>query len=263
MNLKYLLLLGCGMALSSCKNKETKPIALQEDLKAKQMMQGIWLNEENMNVAFRVKGDTIFYPDSITQPVYFQIFKDTIVLHGAREIKYPIIRQTRNLLKFRNLNGEEVMLTLSEDAEDETFFVAKHPIALNQNQLIKRDTVISYNGDRYHAYVQVNPTTYKVLKTAYNDEGVAVDNFYYDNIVKLHIYQGPRNIFSSDFRKHRFEKQVPADILSQSVLSDLTLKQVDAKGFHYVASLVIPDSMSSFEVELVIDFKGHLSIVSN
>ncbi len=256
MNKKYLLLLLCGIILYGCKDKQPQSASQQEDVQAKQMLQGIWINEENQSVAFQVKGDTIFYPDSTIQPVYFQIFKDTFVLHGPNDVKYPILRQTRHLLKFRNQNDEEVTLTLSSDAEDVTLFPTKHPKPLNQNQLIKRDTVVVHEGERYHCYVQVNPTTYKVAKTSYNDEGVEVYNFYYDNIVNLHIFHGNRKLFSKDFHKNDFSSFVPLEFLEQSVFSDLIFKAVDNNGFHYVASLVIPDSMSSFEVEIIVSFSG-------
>ncbi|MGI6242340.1 MAG: DUF4738 domain-containing protein [Prevotella sp.] len=258
MNYKFLLSLICALALFSCKDNNSKSNVPQEDTKAKQMLQGIWINEESQSVVFRVKGDSVFYPDSTIQPVSFQIFKDTFVLHGANDVKYPIQKQTPHLFIFHNQNGDEVKLTLSNDAEDETLFSDRHPRALNQNQLIKRDTVVLYGDERYHCYVQVNPTSYKVAKSTYNDEGVEVYNFYYDNIVNLHIFHVNRKIFSSDFHKSDFKSIVPQKFLEQAVFSDLVFRAIDAEGVHYVASLVIPDSMSSFEVEVIVSFDGKL-----
>jgi len=37
-------------------------------------------------------------------------------------------------------------------------------------------------------------------------------------------------------------------------------RRVDDSGIHYTALLVIPDSMSSFEVDLVIGFDGRLQL---
>lgn len=263
MNIRNIVLFAMGVALASCTGKEAKPALPRENTEAKQMLQGVWVNEEDQSVAFQAKGDTIFYPDSTSQPMYFQIVGDTIVMHGRSEVKYPIVRQTAHLFKFRNQNNEEVTLTKSTDKDDSALFTTKHPIALNQNKLIKRDTIVVYGNEKYHSYVQVNPTTYKVIKTSYNDEGVAVDRFYYDNIINLHVYHGPHKLFSSDFRKQRFEKKVPRNILEQSVLSDITLEKADEHGIHYVASLVIPDTMSSFEVELVVDYSGRLTMSVN
>lgn len=260
MNDKFLLSLVCGLALLSCKDSRPKPLVPQEDVRAMQMLQGIWINVENQSVAFRVKGDSVFYPDSTIQPVSFRIIGDTFVMHGADEVKYPVLKQTPHLFIFRNQNGDEVKLTLSDDMEDEALFSNRHPKPLNQNRVVKRDTVVSYGGTRYHCYVQVNPTTYKVAKSTYNDDGVEVYNIYYDNIVNLHVFNGSRKLFSSDFHKSDFRSVVPREFLEQAVFSDLTFRAVDARGVHYVASLVIPDSMSSFEVEITVTFGGKLHI---
>ncbi len=249
------------LALASCREKKPDSAAEPgEDLKAKQMLQGIWINEEDQDVAFRIKGDTVYYPDSTSQPVAFQVFRDTLVIHGAHDIKYPILRQTAHLFIFRNSRGEEVHLTLSDNKDDASLFPKNHATALNQQRLIKRDTVIIVGEERYHAYMQVNPTSYKVMRTVMNDDGVAVDNLYYDNIVNLHVYQGSRKIYSSDFRKQMFSKTVPVDFLKQAVLSDLVYSHADEKGLHFVASIVVPDTMSSYMVDITVSTGGKMSM---
>ena len=69
--------------LQSCNDKNGKNADgnVREDHNAKRMLQGIWGDEDENNVTFRAKGDTIFYPDTTSQPVYFQIVSDTLVLH--------------------------------------------------------------------------------------------------------------------------------------------------------------------------------------
>ncbi|MBB1539508.1 MAG: DUF4738 domain-containing protein [Prevotella sp.] len=248
---------------SSCQKKDSagKEDAVQEDTVAKQMLQGIWVDEDGQDVAFKAQGDSIFYPDSTSQPVRFQIFGDTLVLHSASDVKYPILKQTKNLFIFRNQNGDEVKLVLSEDANDADFFLSKRPQALNQGVLIKRDTVVKFQDKPYHCYIQVNPTTYKVIKSSWNDEGVEVDNVYYDNIINLNVYSGARRLFHSDIKKQQFSGVVPADFLNQSVFSDLILKSVDAEGIHFQASLVMPDeTMNSFQVMVTISYNGNMSM---
>ena len=248
---------------SSCQKKGSagKEDAVQEDTVAKQMLQGIWVDEDGQDVAFKAQGDSIFYPDSTSQPVRVQIFGDTLVLHSASDVKYPILKQTKNLFIFRNQNGDEVKLVLSEDANDADFFLSKRPQALNQGVLIKRDTVVKFQDKPYHCYIQVNPTTYKVIKSSWNDEGVEVDNVYYDNIINLNVYSGARRLFHSDIKKQQFSGVVPADFLNQSVFSDLILKSVDAEGIHFQASLVMPDeTMNSFQVMVTISYNGNMSM---
>jgi hypothetical protein len=104
------------------------------------------------------------------------------------------------------------------------------------------------------------PHDYKVVKTSYNDDGVEVDNVYHDNIVNLNVYHGAKKLFSGDFRKQQFVSLVPKDFLSQSILSDLIFKTIDPDGIHYIASLMIPDSMSSFQVEIIVSYTGKLQM---
>ena len=152
-------------------------------------------------------------------------------------------------------------LVLSEDANDADFFLSKRPQALNQGVLIKRDTVVKFQDKPYHCYIQVNPTTYKVIKSSWNDEGVEVDNVYYDNIINLNVYSGARRLFHSDIKKQQFSGVVPADFLNQSVFSDLILKSVDAEGIHFQASLVMPDeTMNSFQIMVTISYNGNMSM---
>jgi hypothetical protein len=107
--------------------------------------------------------------------------------------------------------------------------------------------------------VQVNPTTYKVIKTTYNDEGVQVGNVYFDNIINLAVFQGAQRVFSSDFHKNDFAKHVPADFLKRSILSDMLFSHVDADGIHYNALICEPDSPSSYAVDVQVAFNGKVT----
>ncbi|MFC2489852.1 MAG: DUF4738 domain-containing protein [Prevotella sp.] len=260
---KHILALLCAtMSIVACGPKTPKNEGkAEEDKEAKQMLQGIWINADDESVAFKVKGDTIFYPDSTSSPAYFQIFRDTLVIHGADDtVKYPIVKQAPHLFMFMNSNGETVKLTLSEDALDKFQFDNNKAQALNQNQLIKKDTIVSYEDMRYRCYVQVNPTTFKVIKSTYNDEGVEVDNVYHDNIVNLTVYSGANRLYSHDFKKSDFKKFVPQDFLEQAILSDLTLYLVDKDGVHFNALLAMPDSPSYYVVEVSVSPAGKLKM---
>ena len=43
----------------------------KEDSNAKEMLQGIWLDDETESPLMRVEGDTIFYADSQSAPIAF------------------------------------------------------------------------------------------------------------------------------------------------------------------------------------------------
>ncbi|MBR5036951.1 MAG: DUF4738 domain-containing protein [Prevotella sp.] len=249
------------IGLVACQNKPAAEADAdrQEDTKAKQMLQGVWINADSEDPAIRVQGDTIFYPDSTSIPVRFQIFGDTLVLHGASDVRYAIVKQMPHVFEFRNQNGDIIRLVKSDDEEEMMEFEKSEPAAINQNRLIKRDTIFNVDGRRYHCYVQVNPTTYKVIKTTYNDEGVQVGNVYYDNIINLAVFQGAQRVFSSDFHKNDFAKHVPADFLKNSILSDMVFSHVDAEGIHYTALICEPDSPSSYAVDVLVAFNGKVT----
>ena len=251
--MSVLLLVGCKQS-----NQELPAPTPVEDKEAKQMLEGIWINEDEQSVAFRAKGDTIFYPDSTSLPVAFQIFGDTLVMHGASDMKYAIVKQAPHLFVFKNQSGEEVRLVKSEDPIDNYAFKNPKPHAINQDLLIKRDTIVMHGSQRYHCYVQVNPTTYKVIKRTYNDEGVVVDNIYHDNIINLAVYNGASKVFSSDFHKQDFKKFLAEDILKQSVLSDMIYNRLDDDGIHYDAFIGIPDSPSGYVVDVLVGYDGKI-----
>lgn len=256
-----LLFLGGFLGLVSCGQKSDKQEGAQEEnAAAKKMLQGIWLNDDEDDVAFRVKGDTIYYPDSTSQPVYFYIIGDTLVMKGSNVVKYPIVKQAAHIFQFKIQNGDIVKLVKTSDKSYLRQFMQEPPVALNQNTLIKRDTIVSHADEKYHLYVQVNPTTYKVFKSSYNDDGVEVDNVYYDNIVNINIFHGSSKLFGRDFHKEDFKRKVPAEFLKQAILSDINFLKVDAEGIHYMAIIAMPDSSLSYQVELVISHDGKMKI---
>lgn len=254
-----LLLFAVSCLFAACGNQKTgTSLSSSEDQVAKKMLQGVWLNEDEDNPAFRVVGDTIFYPDSTSQPVYFQIFKDTLVLHSSNVAKYLIVKQAPHLFVFKNQNGDVVKCVKTDDRSYLTFFGVSRPVALNQNKLIKRDSVVIYGDAHYHWYIQVNPTTYKVAKQTYNDNGVEVDNVYFDNIIHLSLFRGATQVFSRDFRKNDFKRQIPSGVLSQSILSDVVYTGTNTDGFHFCANVCVPDSPTSYQITIIIGFNGKM-----
>ena len=247
------LAVGCGRQTG----KDTSAPIVQEDREAKALLQGIWIDEETEEVVFRAVGDTIFYPDSTSQPAYFSISRDTLDLSGLR---YAIERQSANVFWFKNSNGDIIKLAKSEDSLYQKAFVHQEPKVLTYNEVVNRDSVIMFNGERYHWYVTINPTKFKVIAKSYTDDGVGVDNVYYDNIIHLSLFQGAKRLYSSDFRKQMYEKIVPATFLSESILSDIEFRKADANGFHFSATLCKPDGVSCYMVDIVITKDGKMSM---
>ena len=268
LNAVILLLFVChGGFLVSCGETKkdvgvTKEIV--EDSEAKRLLQGVWIDEDEGVPSFWAMGDSLFYADTTSMPARFCIIADTLIIEGASKVKYPIVKQTEHIIEFINPGGENVHLVKGDSASSVEFFSKAKPIALNQLQTIKRDTVIFAAQERYHVYVQVNPTRQKVYKQTINDDGVVVENVYYDNSIRFIIFHGAQRVYQHDFHRDDFKKLVPEDFFRKSVLSDLVYYSHDGSSVSYVAQLAIPDSFSSYEVLLTFDYKGslrHMSLV--
>lgn len=245
----YLLLL--PLLLACCTDKgETGAPERKENTEAKQQLQGIWLNEDDGEPVFRVEGDSIFFPDTTSAPQRFAIINDTLFMYGSNVMMYPIMKQTDNVIEFKNPNDEDVRLIKSDNTDADMRYFQHKLTIINQNKTIKSDTVVMCGNVRYHCYLQVNPTTYKVYKGTYNDEGVGVDNIYYDNSVYLSVFKGTQKMYAHEFVKSDFAGQIADDALSQIILSEIVLDKASDRELTYYALLAIPDSPSGYVVKI-------------
>lgn len=247
------------LAFAGCKQKAQPVQERQESREAKALLQGIWIDADSEDIVFKAHGDTIYYPDSLSQPTYFRIVDDTLVM-GASDVKYPIVKQSANLFWFQNPNGDVVKLARSTDSTYVVAFGQQRPHAPIITEKLNRDTVVMVNGERYHCYVAINPTRYKVVRTSFTDDGVAVDNVYYDNIIHVSVYHGTARLFSRDFRKEQYAAYVPKGFLSQAILSNMEFDKADADGFRFNASLCIPDEASCYLIGNCVSLNGRLDI---
>ncbi len=244
--------------LAACNRQGSSSLSVSENTEAKAMMQGIWVNPENGNVSFRVEGDTIFYADTTSMPAYFQIIGDSLVMGSGT--KYGIVKQAPHIFWFNNQNGDLIKLEKSDDPTDETEFIHDKPKILTYTHQVKTDSVIIYKGERYHWYIAINPTKYKVTKRAYSTDGMEVENVYYDNIMHVSVYQGAKQLYSSDFRKSQYENKVPKSFLDEAILGNMEFSHIDDAGLHFNATLCIPDGVSCYLVESLISFQGKMTM---
>ena len=255
MNRFFIIVLSV-VALMACSGREGKPVA--ENKEAKTLLQGIWVDAESGDVSFRVKGDTIYYADSTSQPAYFRIIGDSLVLGSGAS--YGIVKQSPHLFWFSNQNGDVVKLEKNDDPIAEEAFVHDTPRVLSYTHQVKTDSVVNFGAERYHWYIAINPTKYKVVNHTYNEDGMEVENVYFDNIMHIAVYQGSRELYSSDFRKQQYASYVPADFLKEAVLGNMEFSHIDAAGLHFNATLCIPDGASCYLVESLIDYHGKMTM---
>ena len=65
----------------------------KEDLSAKGLLQGIWLDDETESPLMRVEGDTIYYADVQSTPIAFKIMRDILYTYGNDTTYYKIDKQ--------------------------------------------------------------------------------------------------------------------------------------------------------------------------
>ena len=238
----------------SC-GQQPKPVEQREESReAKQLLQGVWMDQDTETAVFQMKGDTVYYADSTSMPAYFRVIGDTLYIGTSG--RYFIEKQTEHLLCFKMPSGETARYVKSDDKELGRVFEQTKPQILELTEVLKRDTVVFFEGERYHLYIAVNPTKYKVSRQVVNDDGLTVENAYFDNIIHLSIFKGAAQIFSRDFHKKAYERLVPAQFMQHAILNNMEFNQVDAQGFHFNASLCVPEDASCYLVDQVVSFKG-------
>ena len=110
--IKYVAISLLTVLLMACNSTQRQNSSEQnEDIKAKQLLQGIWLDDESDVPLMQIKGDTIYYADSQSAPIYFKVIKDTLYTYGNEQTRYQIDKQTEE-----NIECEEI--TETEDLEE-------------------------------------------------------------------------------------------------------------------------------------------------
>lgn len=246
--LTFAIFVGCGQKTAD---------QLPESQEAKQLLQGIWSDEETESLVFQMRGDSVYYPDSTSMPAYFRVYDDTLYIGSSA--RYHIEKHTEHLLWFKGGDGELVKLVKDDGEEEQETFEKNKAQILSLTDVLKKDTVVSYNGNRYHLYVAINPTKYKVVRHTLNEDGLDVENVYYDNIIHLSIFQGAHQLFSRDFRKQQYQQCVPAQFFDQAVLNNMEYSSADEKGLHFNVSLCTPGDASCYLIEHVVSLDGQLS----
>ena len=260
--MKYVVLSLMVIFSVSCGgNKNPNFLELEEeDIAAKELLQGIWLDDETESPLMRVEGDTIYYADSQSAPITFKVMRDTLYTYGNDTAYYKIDKQAEHIFWFHSITDNIIKLHKSEDPNDSLSFVRREVVIPTYTEVTKRDSVVTYNGTRYRAYVYINPSKMKVIRTTYSDEGIGIDNVYYDNVIHICVYEGKNLLYGQDITKKMFHTVFPEEVLSQMILTDMDFMGVNGKGYHYEATLRIPESSVYHLVDLTIDADKELHI---
>lgn len=249
------------VSLASCGNRQGGEASAKEDLTAKQLLQGIWVDDETDMPLMRIEGDTMYYTNPQSAPVSFKVVRDTIYVYSNEPVAYKIDRQTEYSFWFHLPADEVIRLHKSENEEDSLAFANREVEVISTTpEVIKKDSVVTYKDTRYRGYVYINPSRMKVFKTSYSENGIGVDNVYYDNVIHICVYEGKKMLYGQDITKKMFADIFPAEVLNQTILADMDFMGVDGKGYHYQATLGIPESSVYNLVNMVIGFDNKMNI---
>lgn len=249
------------VSLASCGNRQGGEASAKEDLTAKQLLQGIWVDDETDMPLMRIEGDTMYYTNPQSAPVSFKVVRDTIYVYSNEPVAYKIDRQTEYSFWFHLPADEVIKLHKSENEEDSLAFANREVEVISTTpEVIKKDSVVTYKDTRYRGYVYINPSRMKVFKTSYSENGIGVDNVYYDNVIHICVYEGKKMLYGQDITKKMFADIFPAEVLDQTILADMDFMGVDGKGYHYQATLGIPESSVYNLVNMVIGFDNKMNI---
>ena len=179
---------------ASCRQGGSRLLHMSEDKVAKQLLQGVWVDDTSDMPFFLVAGDSLLYAGQDATPMAFKIIRDSIYLLGIDTISYKIERQGENTFWIRTDTDDIVKLYRSEDAVNEYAFSSNQKtdeVNVVQEKM-QKDSIIVYDGVRYRGYVFINPSKYKVIRTSLDDNGMAIESVSrilgHSNITTTQIY---------------------------------------------------------------------------
>lgn len=255
----YYIFFLVSVIFASCIGNKKKSFGI-EDGEAKRILQGVWINEYEEIPSFMAKGDSIFYPDTASMPARFWINNDSLYIKGNNVNRYKIISLSEDLFEFQNQNSENIKLVHDNSMQFNKEFRQARSYALNVFRTYDTDTVVSIKDNiRTECKIHLEPTSERVIKSSYNDDGIEVDNLYLDNAASLEVWINDMEIYTHVFRKHEFAKYIPQDFINKSILRELQYSHTGNNAVFFNAVVGIPDASTCYVIELKIDRNGKLT----
>ena len=243
MNLKLIfgLFLIAATSCSTPSEKKVEENESQMDPNVKSQLQGVWLDKNTESPVLKIEGDSIIYASKSDSRMPYKLIGDTLFVMGLHTAAYPVLEQSEHSLCFKTPLGDEMSLYKNEDSDILLEQIAEVPEMKPVTEVIQKDSIIREGNRRLRGYVTVNPTTIKVVRPGVTEDGLSIDNVYYDNIIHICVYEGKSQLCGKDIKRTMFEGVVPEEFLSVSILQDMDF--IGAKDDEYVfrATLSVPD----------------------
>ena len=260
MKYRYVLLLTIVLAFGACRHYDSEYAKRHQDTDAKELMQGIWIDDEEGAPVLMAHGDSVFFPDTTSLPVAFWIYQDSLYLQGGTTDRYLITKQSEHVLRFINQSGEEVKIVKAEGQQLRPLFMQERPYALNIFRTLVTDTVGMYNiGRIYNCHISVEPTHTRVMVSTFKEAGIRVDNMYLDNEAQVNIRLNKQPFYEHRFVKQDFAAFVPKDFIQKAILSRMQYDRVDSAAIYLDAVIGVPDATSAFVIEVKVGKNGKVT----
>lgn len=147
MKLLFLILLITSWCSCSSSGKDgvQKSAELQlENVEAKRLLQGVWINDDSNVPLLFVKGDSLRFIGQSDDPIEFKIYKDSLYTYGYDVMTYKIDRQSEYDFWFHSLSDRIVKLYRSENLEDSLYFKEdsqREPMPI-YTEVVQKDSVV-------------------------------------------------------------------------------------------------------------------------
>lgn len=257
---KVVVILSLLFMMASCTSSKTDDRGGGQqyvtDSRVLEELQGVWLDDNTEAPLFKIAGDSIYYSGQHSTPQQFALIHDTLIVYGgAQTVYYVVRRRTEHTIHFVTPQGDQVSLHKSDV---DSVYVEAKPEPRQSTEVLQKDSVIVFNGERYRGYAYINPTGIKVIRPGISEEGLSVDNVFYDNVIHICVYQGTRRLYSKDVKRSMFTGLVPEDFLNNAILADMDFIGVDEHGYVFEATLCMPDGPTCYNIHLIANKEGNL-----
>ena len=154
--------------------------------------------------------------------------------------------------------GDILQLSKAEHLQDSLWIHNLTPEKTTE-EVISKDKIVYYNNQRFRGYVYINPTDIKIHQLEITEEGLEIENVYYDNIIHICVYEGKNKLFGRDMKKQDFRSLIPEEYFQRAILSDMDFVGVNTKGYQYQATLCIHNSASCYLINISITTDGDIT----
>lgn len=255
-----LLVVWLSAALAACgRTDDNSPNAMEEkSALMASFMQGVWIDDDSGAPFIKVRGDSIYFASRVNVPIAYRVEGDTLIIYGGEAAKYLIDMMDESTFRFFTASGDLMSLHKSENDTLNFGSLVQSPVP--EHEVIEKDSVIFSQGVRYRGYVYINSTDIKVSSPYFSEDGMYMDNVFFDNVIHICVYQGTQRLFGKDIRREMFEGIVPDDYLRYSILDDMNFIGVSPRGYTYSATICSPGSPSCYCVEVFVSKEGELKL---